>query len=76
MHKNKCFSINSVAGKVDKYTKYQLKAAQNIRELENIIIRPGNGKFVDVCIPCFTYCPVSNPDIKVVNDIYGKIWDP
>ena len=72
MNKNKCFNIDTVEDRADKYTKRQLKSAQQARELENIIMRPGSRKFTDVCIPYFNDCPVTTEDVSAANNIYGK----
>ena len=50
---NNCFNLDTVASRADKYTKRQVKAAVTVRNLENIIMCPGNRKFTDVCIPNF-----------------------
>ena len=51
MNPKKCFNIDTVVSRADKYTKRQVKVAIVARKLENIIMRPGNRKFTDVCIP-------------------------
>ena len=72
-----CFNIDTVAARSNKYTKRQIKNAIKARELENIVMRPGNKKFTDVCLPHFKdECPVDKADVKAANDIFGKIWDP
>ena len=69
----KCFNIDTVADRADKYTRRQIKAALAARELENIIMRPGNRKYEKVCLPHFKDdCPVTASDFKAANDILGK----
>jgi hypothetical protein len=72
MHPNKCFEIETVAGKADRYTNRQLKAAKTAREMEDIIMRPGIRKFTDTCLPHLSDCPVTTDDINAANDIFGK----
>ena len=73
MNKKNCFNIDTVASRADKYTKRQVKAAVAARKLENIIMRPGNRKFTDVCIPHFRGgCPITSSDVRAANDIFGK----
>ena len=68
-----CFNIDTVAARSDKYTKRQIKNAIKARELENIVMRPGNKKFTDVCLPHFKdECPVNKADVKAANNIFGK----
>ena len=73
MNPKECFNVDTVASRSDEYTRRQVKAAVAARELENIIMRPGNRKCIDICLPHFKgECPVTKLDVKAANDMMGK----
>ena len=67
----KCFNIDTVIARADKYTKRQLKHARIARNMENIVMRPGTRRFIDVCLPHFNDCPVTADDVRAAADVYG-----
>ena len=72
MNPDKCFNIDTVSARSDKYTNCQIKSAQNAREMENIVMRPGIRKFTDICLPRLHYCPVTVEDVRAATDIFGE----
>ena len=68
----KCYNIDTVSERADKYTKRQIKSARSARDMENIVMRPGTRKFTDICLPHFNDCPVTLDDVRIATDIFGK----
>ena len=64
--------VSTVDAQADKYTKRACKRAIRARKLQNIIMRPGERKFREVCLQHLKNCPVTKGDAAVALDIFGQ----
>ena len=62
--------VTTVKQQADKYTRRAYQRAVNARTLQNIIMRPNNRKFTDVCLQHLK-SPVTKQDVRIAEDIFG-----
>ena len=64
--------VSTVDGQSDKHTKRACKRAVRARKLQNIIMRPGEQKFREVCLQHLKNYPVTKGDAAVALYIFGQ----
>ena len=63
--------VNTVAERVDKYSKRAIQGARTARRFQNIVMRPGKRDMMEIAITHLRDCPVKRSDITAAEDIFG-----
>ena len=64
--------VSTVKERADKYTRRALKRASQARKFQNIIMRPGERKFKEVCLRHLQNYPITKGDVAIANDVFGR----
>ena len=64
--------VTTVAEQARHYTRRDLERAQDARQMQNIIMHPSDRQLSSSAIKYLANCPVTERDITVATDIFGK----
>ena len=64
--------VTTVAEQAQHYTRRDLERAQDARQMQNILMHPSDRQLASSAIRYLANCPVTERDITVATDIFGK----